>query len=112
RGSITAVSPAEGIVIRATDSEGRVAVSPPFAIIPVDPKELVMDDIEMRWAAGVAFTSRMKPANPAGEWTASASGLPAWMSLDPATGIITGTAPSEGLHGPYSITATDEMGRS
>ena len=112
RGSITDIAPTEGIVVRVVDAEGRSAVSAPFSIVPVDPRAMEVADVHLDWAAGVAFTVKVAPSNPAGNWTASAAGLPGWMSLDPATGTIIGTAPSPGNYGPYSIVVTDDMERS
>jgi hypothetical protein len=42
--------------------------------------------------------------------TLSASGLPPWLSFNPATGEITGTPPNEGLAGPITITAANGWG--
>ncbi|WP_038033329.1 Ig-like domain-containing protein [Thermopetrobacter sp. TC1] len=50
--------------------------------------------------------------------TFSASGLPSWLSIDPATGVVSGTAPADASQGgpngdgvyPFTITATDPDG--
>jgi len=112
RGRISATAPTPGVILNVTDSEGRTAISSPFSIVPVQPSPMEMANAELSWPAGFAFTSRFSPTNPAGSWSASASGLPSWMSIDPATGAITGAAPSPGTYGPYSVTASDELSRS
>ena len=112
RGRISATAPVPGVVVRVTDSEGRSGSSSPFSIVPVAPKPMEMAAAELTWPAGFAFTAKIEPSNPAGEWTAAASGLPAWLSLDPETGSLAGTAPAEGTYGPYQVTATDEMERT
>lgn len=112
RGSISATAPVPGIVVKVTDAEGRSGVSQAFNIVPVAPGPMEMAAADLSWPAGVSFTAKVSPVNPAGEWSVAAAGLPAWLSLDPASGTFAGSAPSEGTFGPYSVTATDEMGRS
>ena len=112
RGILSAAAPIPGIVLKASDSEGRTAVSEPFSIVPIQPSPLAMDDFSLSWPAGRPFTTKASPKNPAGEWTSSADGLPSWMTIEPSTGVIAGTAPSQGTYGPYSVTATDALGRA
>ena len=69
--------------------------------------------------AQVPFDASVGFADPEGETLAfSSPDLPSWMSIDPMTGIITGTPPADtsqgGLAGEYVVTvvATDPAGNS
>ena len=113
RGSFADMEPTEGVVITATDWEARSGSSAPFSIVPVQPGDISAPPVTLTWPVNRAFEAPApRITNAARTVTFAADGsLPSWLTLDPATGVLSGTAPNEGTFGPYSIVATDEMDR-
>lgn len=113
RGETTSLDPVPGIVLTATDSEGRTGKSDPFTVRLVQPGDIGATPITFKWPVGFAFeTPAATVANAAGTWTVSApSGLPAWLSLNVNTGALSGTAPAAGTYGPYGFTVADSLNR-
>jgi hypothetical protein len=59
---------------------------------PVTPGTLIINPTlyQMAWE-GLPFSMTLSATGCSGTYTWSATGLPAWLTLDPATGVITGT---------------------
>ncbi len=121
-GTLAGTASASGsyaVTITATDDKGAatsetfvwtVADVPPTAATPIDIGPMPDGTMIAPFDAYASF------ANPNGlPLTYAASGLPAGLAVDPATGIVTGTldhdASSGGVHGTYSVTVTASDGQ-
>jgi len=101
-----------GVTITATDGEGAsrsvtytLAVNPAVVIATTTPAEA---------AEGSAYSHQVEVEGGSGSgYTFTATGLPPGLSIDPATGLITGTVTS-GIGSPFTVTvtATDGEGAS
>lgn len=111
-GTPSATGP-HNVTIRATDTSGNesdrvitvnvVDTTPPvFAVIPPQTGLLV----------GQVFSALASATDASGTVTYSRTSGPLWMSVNPATGMISGTIPPEatGATINYTITATDPSG--
>jgi len=102
-----------GLVIRATDEEGRTAVSHAFSVEMVQPGPVKVVSPPFVWAQGSDF---MVPppvvSNAVGDvsWQA-VSGL-GGLTLDTSTGSLSGRFAETGTFGPFDIEATDSVGRT
>ena len=75
-----------------------IAVSPAIPVSGTDGEPLTVD-------VSTNFTDVDSTPNYA------ATGLPAWLTIDPVTGVISGTAPNDAsVSGPYSVTVTASDG--
>ncbi|WIM95225.1 putative Ig domain-containing protein [Actinoplanes oblitus] len=96
------------VAATATDAARRtsavtftIAVKGPVAVINPGAQTSVLDK---------ATTLTLVAAGGSGTYTWSAANLPGGLTLDPATGVITGT-PTTAATGSVTVTATDSAGR-
>lgn len=80
---------------------GRVSLVPTVASPPISTSITV----------GTRFSVQLSSAGGADPVTMSTSVLPSWLSLDPATGILSGTPTTEGVF-TFEISATNAAGAS
>jgi Tfp pilus assembly protein PilV len=96
--------------IRITDGYGASTTSAAFSYSVVSPPSLTTPGTQTVSATGAAsfmpaFSCYAPPC------TFTASGLPAWLSINPTTGTISGTAPpTTGTTSGITITITDAYG--
>jgi large repetitive protein len=107
------------IIYRITDSEGGVSTATvTVTILPVNdtPTTVGLPNQNGDDGQTVSFSVASAFADPDGTpLTFTATNLPPNLTIDPATGLITGTlAPETSVNGPYvvTITATDPSGAS
>jgi large repetitive protein len=105
------------IIYRITDSEGGVSTaSVNITVRPVNdaPTTVGLPNQNGDDGASVSFSVASAFGDPDGDrLTFSATGLPPGLTLDPATGLVTGVLdPSTSQGGPYvvTVTATDPSG--
>ncbi len=102
-----------GIVVSATDGEGRPATATVDLVVTRD-GEVVFDDITFRHRKGLVFTDTVAASNvvdPVAYSSTDPSGLPHDLVLNAATGAITGSFSETGSY-TVGITATDDMART
>lgn len=98
------------ITITLTDARGAVATSAPFTWSVYEVPTLVppgdqASDLGAAVSLQLGATCGVEPC------TFAADGLPDWLSIDPATGLISGTAPSTGgLVTGITVSITDGRG--
>jgi type II secretory pathway pseudopilin PulG len=116
-GVISGTAPAtasttSGITVTATDQQGVAASSAPFSwYVTTNPTiSTIPDQSTKRRSAGSLDASGFVSGG-AGSLTYSAAGLPAWLSINPATGLISGTPPNQtGTTSNITVTVTDAFG--
>lgn len=106
----------DGFVVKATDGEGYSAVSEPFSISVVAPKNLAplaengTNDAKGQWTAGISFSLPLpRPSNAYGTVSYSLSGLPQGVVVRDDT--IEGRIADVGTY-PFQMTLTDAAGRT
>lgn len=102
------------VTISVTDSSGATSTSPPFVVI-INAAPRVSNPGNQTAAAGIADSLDVAALTTGGTGplTYSASNLPSWLTLNPSTGLITGTAPNTTVTTTgISVTATDTYGFS
>ncbi|HBG04174.1 MAG: hypothetical protein A2075_16045 [Geobacteraceae bacterium GWC2_58_44] len=110
RGTITANPGAYSFAVKVIDSEGRVFAR--LYLLPVDPlftaaSRLNDAIVGTPYSQTISATGGLPPYS----WSLYSGKLPAGLSLDPATGSISGT-PTVATSEPLTIKATDSGGRS
>jgi subtilase family serine protease len=111
QGKITATTGSYGLAVKVTDSEGRSTAQP--YTLAVDP---LLGQTTTRLAdaiTGAAYSQTLAATGGLGPytWGIYAGTLQAGLSLDPATGIISGT-PTVAAGASLSISVTDSVGRT
>ncbi|OWK47361.1 beta strand repeat-containing protein [Fimbriiglobus ruber] len=98
--------------VTATDSAGRTAVSPTYTGTETEPLAVTTTSIApvstgAPYSQAIATTGGQGPDT----FAVTSGALPAGLTLDPTTGVISGTPTT---NGPYSfqVTATDSVGRT
>ncbi|AOG03059.1 putative Ig domain-containing protein [Bosea sp. RAC05] len=89
------VSSATGLIVRMTDATGAVAQSEPFSIVVGAGMYATTQSTTYNPRVGIAFaTDAPQVFKNAGAvtWSIASGSLPAWATLNVATGIISGTA--------------------
>ncbi len=83
------------VTVTVTDSAGATGTSAPFEVI-VNAPPRVSNPGNQTAAAGIADSLDMAALTTGGTGplTYSATNLPSWLSINPSTGLITGTAPA------------------
>lgn len=113
-GTPTAAGNIASLSLRATDSfDGSTATGPTFSIVVLD--RLIISDMATNYYArvGQAFSSFPPSAAPVGgslEWYMNTGALPAWASLNPSTGVMSGTPPAAGATEFLRLGARDDWG--
>jgi len=95
------------VTVTATDSQGFSATSSTFTVTVSDVVTVVNPGPQTS-VSGTAITALPSDATVAGGGTIvgwSATGLPPGLTIDPSSGLITGT-PTEGSTTPFSVTIT------
>jgi hypothetical protein len=94
--------------ISATNINGTE--SAPFTIVvsPKDPEPPVVTTTATQvCTVALPFSAKLSATDNPSAW--SATGMPSWLSIDKATGIISGTSPDTGLFS-FAVSATNEAG--
>jgi len=113
-GTPTSAGNVPSISLRATDSyDQSTAVGPSFSIIVLS--RMLISDMATNYYArvGQPFSSAPPSASPVGgslQWYMNTGSLPGWASLDPLTGVMSGTAPSAGNTMALRLGARDDYG--
>lgn len=97
--TIATVSPVTSVLDDPVDGDGDADVTPP----------VVSGVLDQSSASGVAITD-VQLVSDESPVTWSAVGLPAGLTLDPATGVISGTPTTVATPVPVTVTATDAAG--
>ena len=101
-----------GIVIALTDSRGATAQSAPFTWSVFNIPTMVPPG-DQTSSFGENVTLLLQTTCPAAQCTVTATNLPGWLSLDPSTGQLSGTAPLVQEFDPgITVTITDPDGFS
>jgi hypothetical protein len=103
---VVAFPTAFGFVATATDSLG-VAVSKPFTIT-VNPQPRILTVTLPAGTAGASYAYQLAAAGGTGPLVWSAQNLPSWASLNPSSGVISGT-PSAASTTIVSAIVTDSL---
>ena len=108
-GSLTGVaSPGSfTFTLQATDSHGQPA-SQPCGIL-VNPAPVIVTTTLPPGTAGSQYWQPLSATGGTGTLTWSSQGLPPWLAIDPATGILSGTPPSNGTF-TFAVQVTDSLG--
>ena len=97
--------------VTATDADGRTAVSPTFAGSVTDPLAVATPTLPTP-TKGQPYSQPVTTTGGQGPITFAATGtLPPGRTLDPATGVLSGTPTTDGPFG-FTVTATDAGGRA
>lgn len=110
-GTPTMLSPAATYVVTATNSGGSSSVSLSLAVVAVPPSALLYATNPANYTQGVAITPNLPMVG--GGTVISYSvmpSLPAGLSLDPTSGVISGTPTTLAGVGMYTVTATNSGG--
>lgn len=84
-----------GVVVSITDAGGATTSSAAFNwVVNPAPKLLSPGDQRTLKGAAVSLTMATYASGGTGSYTYSATGLPSWLSINPSTGVISGTAPT------------------
>jgi hypothetical protein len=113
-GVVTAGGTTSGIVLTARDtSDGTTAQTPAFAIDAAGPLSVSTSQVYPA-KQSFAFTANPSAANALGRltWRVSSGTLPGWLSLDPATGRLSGTPGPIATTSGLALTVTDATGAS
>lgn len=95
-----------------TDSAGATADSATFRVI-VNPAPSLADPGDQTALEGTADTLAASVTGGTGPYTYSAANLPAWLALNPNTGLISGTAPATTQNATgITVTVRDSSGIS
>lgn len=102
----------EGMALRVVDVDGRSAVGAPFVIDvrqPLSVSGAPATDAE----TGIGYTSTFVASGgtPPYAWSLASGHLPGGVTLDPASGRLSGT-PTQGGRFDYAVKATDAVGRT
>ena len=97
--------------VTATDLDGRTATSPTFAGTVTDPLAVTTLTLPVP-TRGQPYSQPVNAAGGQSPRTFAATGtLPPGLSVNPATGVVSGTPTADGLFG-FTVTATDPAGRT
>ena len=98
------------ITVTVTDGNGCTGTSSGYTLTINCPVITVTNPANSTGTAGVAFSEQFTQAGGVGTITWSVSGaLPAGITLNPSTGILSGTTSQVGVF-PITVTATDQNG--
>ncbi len=116
-GTVTSVPQTfPGASFTVTDGSGATATSAPFSVVvnPLPTLSTPGDQLTAPGAAAAALNISNRLTGGTGAFTYSASAnLPAWLTLNPSTGIITGTAPAtSSVVSGIVVTVVDGYGKS
>lgn len=109
-GTPTDFSTATGLRLQVTDSRSNTALTAPFAIAVADPNPMSVSwspQTTYLTGAPVSITVTVSGGNPANYAFSNSGVAVAGLTVNPATGAVTGSLPSAGTYGPMQITATD-----
>ncbi|WP_408903604.1 putative Ig domain-containing protein [Methylobacterium radiotolerans] len=109
----TAAGLAEGLSVKVTDAAGRTAVSDAFRIA-VTEVLAVAGSASTSAIAGQAYSAQFTASGGAGPyaWTLASGTLPPGLSLDAASGQISGTPTTLGSYPGLQVRATDSASRT
>ena len=114
--TITAVLPASGVTtgpITVTTPQGTATSPTDLTINPPAPTGLTYTFVSSAYCVGTAIANNT-PSNGGGAPTSYSvsPALPAGLSLDPGTGIISGTPTAPAAFATYTVTASNSCGSS
>jgi hypothetical protein len=110
-GTPTQAGTVSGLRLRVTDVDGRTGITEPFSITVAAP--LTVAGQAGPGTVGSAYSAQFAASGglrPYGYQIVGAT-LPAGLTFDTATGIISGTPTAAGAAGPMQVRATDAKGR-
>jgi len=110
-GTPAALSPATEYTVTATNALGSATAALSIAIVDAPPRDLAYATASAVFTRGTAIAPD-RPASAGGAVTryAVVPDLPAGLSLDPATGIVSGTPATASPATTYTVTATNSGG--
>jgi hypothetical protein len=109
-GTPASISPTTTYTVTATNSGGSTPVAITITVNDVIPSALTYSPATLSATRGSAITA-MNPTSAGGNITHfSASILPSGLSIDPTTGVISGTPSTIQVATPYVITASNSGG--
>jgi hypothetical protein len=110
-GTPSVLTPASQYTVTAANSGGSVQATVNIAVIDVPPTNLLYGASPVVYTKGVAIAPDVPTAGggPVVSWS-SALPLPAGLTLDPATGVLTGTPTVVAATTTYIVTATNSGG--
>lgn len=106
-----------GLVVRVSDADDQGKNTAPFSMTVIEPRNLAplagSLDVSLTWAKGVPFSGLVLPSvsNGYGIPVYAFSGATPGVVLDPATHVVSGTAPESGIF-EYSYTIDDDTNRT
>ena len=93
--------------VTVMDTAGDSLTTQPYTVT-VDSTVTITTSSLPNAAANESYATTLAASGGAGAHTWTATGLPAWLKLASATGILSGVAPNAGTY-PFSVTATDSL---
>lgn len=100
------------VTFTVTDSAGATGVTTPFTVV-VNPAPTIADPGNQTALEGTADSLAASVSGGTGPYTYSAANLPAWLSINPNTGLISGTAPATTQNATgITVTVRDSSGIS
>jgi uncharacterized protein (TIGR03437 family) len=107
-GVLNAAGSLSPFTVTVTDAAGDSFTSSPLTVT-VDSTVAVTTSSLPNAAQGESWAVQLSVNGGAGSYTWSASGMPPWLNLASATGILSGVPSAAGTF-PFSVTVTDSMG--